>query len=388
VVSKNEVMTALKDVMDPELHISIVNLQMVKNIELEQDKVKIQIALTVGGCPLSKTISNDVQEAVMKLPGVKQVDVETTVMTKQELEQLRTKIQSQMAHATTDAPGSPMAPGINRLERKGIRNVIAIMSGKGGVGKSFVTGFLAVQLTRLGYQVGILDADITGPSIAKMFGLKGPLHITPDKQVLPATSKTGIKVVSMNLILDEPQMPVIVRGPIINSVIRQMFQDVEWGNLHFLLVDLPPGTSDAPLTVFQSLPLQGAIVVTTPQDLALMVVAKAINMAKTLSEQIANVKILGLIENMSFVICTHCGERMEVFGRSKGEDAAKRAGIPFLGSMPIDPEIARLADQGKIEDYSNPRFEEVTNAVRLNATKLLEPIPGAMPIAWTESKSN
>ena len=389
-VSKNEVMAALKDVMDPELHISIVNLQMVKNIVVEEDKVKIQIALTVGGCPLSKTISSDVQKAVMNLPGVKQVDVETTVMTKQELEQLRTKIQSQMAQGATDAhaPGSPMPPGINRLERKGIRNVIAIMSGKGGVGKSFVTGFLAVQLTRLGYQVGILDADITGPSIAKMFGLKGPLHITPDKQVLPAISKTGIKVVSMNLILEEPQMPVIVRGPIINSVIRQMFQDIEWGNLHFLLVDLPPGTSDAPLTVFQSLPLQGVIVVTTPQDLALMVVAKAINMAKTLSEQIANVKILGLIENMSYVVCTHCGERMEVFGRSKGEDAAKRAGIPFLGSMPIDPEIARLADLGKIEDYANPLFEDVTNAVRVNATKLLEPIPGAMPIAWSESKSS
>jgi len=383
-------MAALKDVMDPELHISIVNLQMVKNIQLEEDKVKIQIALTVGGCPLSKTISSDVQKAVMKLPGVKQVDVETTVMTKQELEQLRTKIQSQMVQAAPDthAPGSPMPPGINRLERKGIRNVIAIMSGKGGVGKSFVTGFLAVQLTRLGYQVGILDADITGPSIAKMFGLKGPLHITPDKQVLPATSKTGIKVVSMNLILEEPQMPVIVRGPIINSVIRQMFQDIEWGNLHFLLVDLPPGTSDAPLTVFQSLPLQGVIVVTTPQDLALMVVAKAINMAKTLSEQIANVKILGLIENMSYVVCTHCGEKMEVFGRSKGEEAAKKAGIPFLGSMPIDPEIARLADLGKIEDYANPLFEDVTNAVRVNATKLLEPIPGAMPIAWSESKSS
>ena len=389
-VSKDEVMTALKDVMDPELHISIVNLQMVKNIEFEDYKVKIQIALTVGGCPLSKTISSDVQNAVMKLAGVKQVDVETTVMTKQELDQLRSKIQSQMAQTTTSshAPGAPMPPGINRLERKGIRNVIAIMSGKGGVGKSFVTGFLAVQLTRLGYQVGILDADITGPSIAKMFGLKGPLHITPDKQVLPAVSKTGIKVVSMNLILEEPQMPVIVRGPIINSVIRQMFQDIEWGNLHFLLVDLPPGTSDAPLTVFQSLPLQGVIVVTTPQDLALMVVAKAINMAKTLSEQIANVKILGLIVNMSYIICDHCGERMEVFGQTRGEDAAKRAGIPFLGSMPIDPEIARLADQGKIEEYVNPLFEDVTNAVRVNATKLLEPIPGAMPIAWSDSKSN
>jgi Mrp family chromosome partitioning ATPase len=262
------------------------------------------------------------------------------------------------------------------------------MSGKGGVGKSFVTGFLAVQLARLGYKVGILDADITGPSIAKMFGLKGPLYVTAEKRVLPAMSRTGIKVVSMNLILEEPQMPVIVRGPIINSVIRQMFQDIEWGDLHFLLTDLPPGTSDAPLTVFQSLPLQGVIVVTTPQDLALMVVAKAINMAKTLSEQLGAVKILGLIENMSYVVCSHCGEKMEIFGPSKGQDLAKRTGIPYLGSVPIDPEIARLADAGKIEDYVNPIFEEVARAVRLNATRLLEPVAGSMPIAWSEQKGS
>ena len=386
-VSKDQIMASLKDVIDPELHISIVNLQMVKNVEIQGDRVKVLIALTVGGCPLSKTISNDVEKAVTKLPGVKTVNVETTVMTKQELEQLRTKIQGQMAATQAQKPGSTMPPGINRLERKGIRNVLAIMSGKGGVGKSFVTAFLAVQLTRLGYKVGILDADITGPSIAKMFGLKGPLFVTADKHVLPAVTRTGIKVVSMNLILEEPQMPVIVRGPIINSVIRQMFQDIEWGDLHFLLTDLPPGTSDAPLTVFQSLPLQGVIVVTTPQDLALMVVAKAINMAKTLSEQLNAVKILGLIENMSYVICPHCGERLEIFGRSKAIEAAKKAGIPYLGAVPIDPDIARLADEGKIEDYSNPLFEEVTRAVRVNATSLLEPIPGAMPIAWTEPKS-
>jgi len=387
VVSKDQVMAALKDVIDPELHISIVNLQMVKKVGIEGDKVKVLIALTVGGCPLSKTISSDVEKALTKLPGVKSVDVETTVMTKQELEQLRTKIQSQMAAAQAQKSGSAMPPGINRLERKGIRNVVAIMSGKGGVGKSFVTGFLAVQLARLGYKVGILDADITGPSIAKMFGLKGPLFVTADKHVLPATTHTGIKVVSMNLILEEPQMPVIVRGPIINSVIRQMFQDIEWGDLHFLLVDNPPGTSDAPLTVFQSLPLQGVIVVTTPQDLALMVVNKAINMAKTLSEQIASVKILGIIENMSYAMCPHCGEKMEIFGQSKAQDAAKKAGIPYLGAVPLDPEISRLADEGKIEDYANPLFEEVTRAVRLNATRLLEPIPGAMPIAWSEQKA-
>ncbi len=387
-VSKDQVMASLKDVIDPELHISIVNLQMVKNVEVQGDKVKVLIALTVGGCPLSKTISNDVEKAVTKLPGVKTVNVETTVMTKEELGQLRSKIQGQMAAAQAQKPGSTMPPGINRIERKGIRNVLAIMSGKGGVGKSFVTAFLAVQLTRLGYKVGILDADITGPSIAKMFGLKGPLFVTPDKHVLPAVTRTGIKVVSMNLILEEPQMPVIVRGPIINSVIRQMFQDIEWGDLHFLLTDLPPGTSDAPLTVFQSLPLQGVIVVTTPQDLALMVVAKAINMAKTLSEQLNAVKILGLIENMSYVICPHCGEKTEIFGRSKAPEAAKRAGIPYLGAIPVDPDIARLADEGKIEDYSNPLFEDITRAIRVNATRLLEPIPGAMPIAWSEQKAS
>ena len=386
-VTKDEVMAALKDVIDPELHISIVNLQMVKNVDVRGDTVNVQVALTVGGCPLSETISKDIEKAVTKLAGVKTVHVETTVMTKQELEQLRNKIQSQMASARAKA-GEPMPPGINRLERKGVRNVVAIMSGKGGVGKSFVTAFLAVQLTRLGYKVGILDADITGPSIAKMFGMKGPLYVTAEKRVLPATSRLGIKVVSMNLILEEPQMPVIVRGPIINSVIRQMFQDIEWGDLHFLLVDAPPGTGDAPLTIFQSLPLQGVIIVTTPQDLALMVVNKAINMAKTLSEQLAAVKLLGLIENMSYVVCPHCGEKIEVFGRSKGAEAAKKAGIPFLGSVPMDPNIARLADEGKIEDYSNPLFEEVTRAVRVNASKLLEPIPGAMPIAWSEHKQD
>lgn len=386
-VSKDAVMAALKEVMDPELHISIVNLQMVKKVDIDGDGVKVLVALTVDGCPLSKTISSDIQKAVMKLSGVKNVEVETTVMTKQELQELRGKIQSGMAQqAQPKGSGSVMPPGINRLERKGIRNVIAIMSGKGGVGKSFVTAFLAVQLTRLGYKVGILDADITGPSIAKMFGLKGPLFVSRDKQVLPAMTRLGIKVVSMNLILEEPQMPVIVRGPIINSVIRQMFQDIEWGDLHFLLVDLPPGTSDAPLTVFQSLPLQGVINVTTPQDLALMVVAKAINMAKALSEQLVPVKILGLIENMSYAICPQCGEKMEIFGKSKAQEAAMKAGIPYLGAVPMDPEIARLADEGKIEEYANPLFEEVTRAVRVNATKLLEPTPGTMPIAWSVQK--
>ena len=388
-VTKEDVMTSLKDVMDPELHIPIVNLQMIKKVEIQGVNVKVLVALTVGGCPLAKTISDDVQKAVKKINGVGSVDVETTVMTKQELEDLRKNIKLKMSSQSTQSSQQStggMPPGINRLERKGVRNVIAIMSGKGGVGKSFVTSFLAVQLTKLGYKVGILDADITGPSIAKMFGLKGPLSVSPDKKVLPGTTRSGIKVVSMNLILEEPQMPVIVRGPIVNSVIRQMFQDIEWGELHFLLVDLPPGTGDAPLTVFQSLPLQGVVVVTTPQDLALMVVGKSINMAKTLSEQLVSVKILGLIENMSYAVCPSCGEKWEIFGHGKTQEAAKRAGIPYLGAVPLDPEITKLADEGKIEDYNNPVFEEVTRTVRLNAARLLEPI-AAMPIAWSEQKN-
>lgn len=387
VVIKEDVMTALKDVMDPELHIPIVNLQMIKKVEIDGARVKVLVALTVGGCPLSKTISDDVQKAVMKLSGIKTVDVETTVMTKQELEELRNSIKSRMSAQSAKQPAGAMPPGINRLERKGIRNVIAIMSGKGGVGKSFVTGFLAVQLNKLGYKVGILDADITGPSIAKMFGL----HANPNKPELPVASRLGIKVVSMNLILEvqgaTTQKEVILRGPMINGYIRAMFSDIDWGELHFLLVDLPPGTSDAPLTVFQSLPLQGVIVVTTPQDLALMVVGKAINMAKTLSEQIAHVKILGLIENMSYAVCPRCGEKWEIFGHGKSQEAAKKSGIPYLGSVPIDPEIAKLADEGKIEEYDSPVFEELTRTVRLNATKLLEPVPGAMPIAWSEQKA-
>jgi ATP-binding protein involved in chromosome partitioning len=233
VVSKDQIMTALKEVIDPELHIPIVSLGMVRKIDIQSEKVKVLVALTVGGCPLSETISSDIEKTLLKLPGVKDVSVETTVMTKQELEELRAQIKSGMAASTkVQGSSSAMPPGIDRLEQKGIRNVIAIMSGKGGVGKSFVTGFLAVQLTRLGYKVGILDADVTGPSMAKMFGLKGPLFVTQNKQLLPASTRSGIKVVSMNLILDEPQMPVIVRGPIINSVIRQMFQDVEWGDHH------------------------------------------------------------------------------------------------------------------------------------------------------------
>jgi len=262
--------------------------------------------------------------------------------------------------------------------KKRIRNLIAIVSGKGGVGKSFVTGMLAVELRRQGHEVGILDADITGSSIAKIFGLKE----RPTKGefgINPILTKLGIKVISINLLLDDPTTPIIWRGPIINSAIRQLYQDVDWGELHYLLVDLPPGTSDAPLTVFQSLPIDGAIVVSSPQDLAVMVVKKAMNMARHMS-----IPIIGLIENMSHIECPKCGEKIELYGPSKGPEVAKDFGIKFLGKIPVDPMISTLSDQGKLEDYSNSTFTEITRILRLSIEELVKRTSARQPIAWSK----
>jgi len=248
------------------------------------------------------------------------------------------------------------------------------MSGKGGVGKSYATAMLAVELRKQGFEVGILDGDITGPSIAKIFGLSGK-PMAGENGVLPKITKTGIKVISMNLLLDAPDTPVIWRGPIINGVIRQLFSDVNWGDLHYLLVDLPPGTGDAPLTVFQSLPVDGAVIVTTPQDLAMLIVKKAINMARQL-----NIPIAGLVENMSYMKCPHCSERIEMFEESNIEGVANQMKVNFLGSLPFDPAVNRLADQGKIEDYSSIEITEFVSNVRSQVNKLVGLT--ATPISW------
>src|SRR5947207_11695627 len=262
---------------------------MVRDVSIEGDHVKVTIALTVAHCPLAKTLQTDVEKALKKSNEVKSVTVETTAMSKTELNELRTRLQNRTTQTPTPQGNSP-GPGIDRLGKREIRNIIAIASGKGGVGKSFVTSMLACELRRQGYEVGILDADLTGPSIAKVFGLTDRPSKTPAGAIAPIETKTGIKVMSINLILDDPGTPVIWRAPIVNSVIRQLYWDVDWGKLHYLLVDLPPGTSDAPLTVFQSLPLDGVIVVSSPQDLASLIVTKAVNMAKKM-----NTEIFGLI---------------------------------------------------------------------------------------------
>ena len=242
-----------------------------------------------------------------------------------------------------------MVPGEDRK----IKQVIAIMSGKGGVGKSLVTGLLAVSLRRQGLRVGILDGDITGPSIARMFGTRGQPTKSASGGIDPLISKGGSKVMSMNMFLENESDPVVWRGPMVSSAIKQFYSDVDWGQLDYLLVDLPPGTSDAPMTVLQSLPVDGIVIVSSPQMLATMVVMKCINMVRQLKGV-----IVGVVENMAYFE-TPNGERYEVFGPSNGTELVSMTGAPLLGQLPIDPSLAALCDAGRVEEYYAEAYEEL-----------------------------
>ncbi|MCF0142769.1 MAG: Mrp/NBP35 family ATP-binding protein [Parasporobacterium sp.] len=238
-----------------------------------------------------------------------------------------------------------------------IKHVIGIVSGKGGVGKSFVTGSLAVELSKRGYKVGVLDADITGPSIQKMFGLKGQAE-GDENGIYPFETAGGVRVMSINLLLEDEETPVIWRGPVLAGVVKQFWTDVVWGELDYLLVDLPPGTGDVPLTVFQSLPLDGIVIVTSPQSLVNMIVKKAYNMAEQM-----NVPVLGLVENYSFVTCPDCGKEIKVFGESRIDEIAADLNIKVLGKMPFIPEMAGLADSGLFECTENTYLLEGISAL-------------------------
>ena len=382
-VDKNMVMERLKNVLDPEIGRSIVDLNMIREIAVNDGNVTVKIALTVAHCPLAKTLQTDVENAVRRPGDVTSVRVDTTTMTRKELEELKQRLQTTASSSSPPKINSTLAPGIERLGKRGVRSIIAVVSGKGGVGKSFVTSMLASELRKRGYEIGILDADLTGPSIAKVLGVTGKPYKSPSGGIVPLRTGSGIKVMSINLILDDPSIPVIWRGPIVNSVIRQLYWDVDWGDLHYLLVDLPPGTSDAPLTVFQSLPLDGVIVVSSPQDLASMIVSKAVNMAKKLG-----VPILGLVENMSYLNCPSCNERINLFGEPKGEKLSLSLGLPFLGAVPLDPAIARLSDEGKIEGYSSPSIARIADELRSKAAKQVEQLTQGLPIAWSLEPSH
>ena len=237
-----------------------------------------------------------------------------------------------------------------------IKKVIGIVSGKGGVGKSFVTGSLANAMAAKGYKVGILDADITGPSIPKMYGLTGAAQ-ADDNGIYPMETANGIKVMSINLLLEDETDPVIWRGPVIGGVVQQFWTDVAW-DVDYLFVDMPPGTGDVPLSVFQSIALDGIIVVTSPQELVSMVVEKAVKMAEKM-----DVPIVGVVENMSYVACPDCGKKIYLFGEGKSEEAAKRHNLPLLAQMPIDPKLAALVDAGKIEEFEGTWLNAAADAL-------------------------
>lgn len=341
-INKTEILQVLKDVKDPELERDIVSLNFVADVEVKENEVVVHFRPDTMKCPLLDQFKSEIRQAVLKVDGVKKVDVVI------DQSQGKEPVQSEQKFG-----------GIQDLNH--VKKVIAVMSGKGGVGKSLVAGLLAVSLRRAGYRVGILDADITGPSIPKMFFENRPeISYTP-RAILPPVSSTGIKVMSINLVLDNEEDAVIWRGPLVGRAIKQFWTDTLWDTLDFFIVDLPPGTSDAPLTVMQSLPMSGILLVTSPQDLAGMVVRKAANMANQIG-----IPILGIVENMSFFRAPDTGKEYEIFGPSHAEETAKMLNIPVLARLPVDSSIAVRCDQGKVEECQILEFNAAAEWIEKN----------------------
>jgi Mrp family chromosome partitioning ATPase len=348
-VTEQQVRQALAGVMDPELGRNIVELGMAQDVVIEDGRVSVTLALTTMACPLKQGMADDIVAAIQKLDGNLDVNVIYAEMSAAQKQAIM-----DAAHKEQPKPASL----VNHVE-----HVIAVMSGKGGVGKSSVAAMLAVALNRKGLRVGVLDADITGPSIPKMFGARTAPGMSP-LGIIPPQTGGGIALMSINLLLEDENEAVIWRGPLVSGAIKQFWEDVVWGTLDVLVVDLPPGTSDASLTVMQSLPVSGVVMVTSPQDLAGMVVRKAAQMASRLE-----IKLLGLIENMSYAVCPDCGKEIAIFGPSHGAAVAKQLGVPLLGRLPIDPDLAAICDEGRIENYHNETFDQIAETVRESLKK-------------------
>ncbi len=320
-ITKYEIEKIMGDIHVPQVERSLIEMNVLRDVDIEDSKIKITLSAGAISTEFQERIRNDVQTKFKDLNGAKEIVVT--------FEQIRPK------------------------ETNEIKKVVAVMSGKGGVGKSLVTGLLAIAMARQGKAVGILDADITGPSIPKMFGIKSQTSGS-DTGFLPVVSRTGIEIMSMNLLLPHEDDAVIWRGPLIGKCITQFWEDVLWGKLDYLMIDLPPGTADVPLTVMKSTPLTGVIIAFSPQDLTAMVVRKAANMARQM-----NVPILGVVENMSYFLIPETGKKVEIFGRSRGEEMANTCGAPLIAQIPLDPELARLCDEGRIESYNSELFDRL-----------------------------
>jgi hydrogenase maturation protease len=321
--TEQQIRESLEEILTPGAMRNPVKLNLVREIIISDQKVDITLASTALNPSAQDWLKSKVSHAIGQLPGISQANVNFIQATPKE---------------------------INDVDY-----VIAVMSGKGGVGKSLVAALLGIALARQGKEAGILDADITGPSIPKMFGLSNARPSGSDNGILPVLSKMGISIMSINLLLEHEDDAIIWRGPLIGKAIQQFWEEVLWGKLDCLIVDLPPGTADAPLTVMQTLPVSGVIIILSPQELAAMVVKKAVRMAKQM-----NVPVLGVVENMSYFTLPDSGKRLELFGKSKGREMAETAGAPLLAQIPIDPKLAQLCDEGKLERYSSDILDSLS----------------------------
>lgn len=312
-VTKEQILEALTRIQDPDLHADIVKLGFVRDVRVCDGAVAFEIKLTTPACPVKESMQKDAQAAVAAIPGVQSVSVKMTA-----------EVQ---AHK-----------GLDTEALKGVKNIVAIGSGKGGVGKSTVSSNLAVAFAMAGAKVGLLDADIYGPSIPIMFGQPGEAVIR-ENLIQPKVAH-GVKFMSMGFFAQGDQ-PLIWRGPMAHRAVEQCLTDVEWGELDYLFVDLPPGTGDVHLTLVQSVPVTGAVIVSTPQDVGLTISMKTLRMLEQ-----TNVRMLGIVENMSYHLCSHCGGREEIFGHGGAKATSQRLGIPFLGEIPLDTSIRVNADRG------------------------------------------
>jgi ATP-binding protein involved in chromosome partitioning len=313
-VTKDQVLSALRAVQDPDLHKDIVSLGFVKEVQIDGGEVSFTVELTTPACPVKDEMKAEAEARVRALPGVTAARAKMT------------------ANVSTRG-------GFGRQQIPGIRNIVAVGAGKGGVGKSTTSVNLAVALARKGARVGLLDGDVYGPNIPQMMGCDRTPEVDGEKHIIPPEVQ-GVKVISMGMLVP-PDQPIIWRGPMLHGAVQQFMHDVAWGELDYLVVDLPPGTGDVALSMAQSVPMAGAVVVTTPQGVSVSDVRKAVGMFRQL-----NIPVLGVIENMSYFVCGHCSQRTEIFGNGGGRRMAEEMGIPFLGEVPIDTRVRAGGDEG------------------------------------------
>ncbi len=349
-VTVDQVLSSLKKVVDPELHKDIVSMGMIKDLSINDSKVAFTLELTTPACPFNSDIERDVRNAIAGL-GVQDLNLRVTA-----------RVMEGRALSMDE-----LLPGV--------KNIVAVASGKGGVGKTTVSVNLALALAKTGARIGLLDADVYGPSVPLMLGLKASPEVINNKIQPPVVE--GVKVISMGFFYEQSQQAGIYRGPIVSGIVKQFLTDVNWGELDYLIIDLPPGTGDAPLTIAQTIPITGILIVTTPQDVAMNVAVKAIGMFNKL-----NVPIIGVVENMSYLMCPHCDEQIHLFGQGGGKKISEDYKIPFIGEIPLHPQIREGSDTGRPSVLSEP--ESVQSHAFTKAAKL---VAGRISIIATEMQA-